>query len=106
MSSALNGSNAPRLLGQTTAETLLARAIQREQIGHAYLFLGPSGCGKSTAARLFAQAINCERQPAVAEGSGFGVQGSEGDGIPAFGRSGVQDDTQTPRHPHTHALRL
>jgi DNA polymerase-3 subunit delta' len=54
-----------RLLGQETAETLLARAVERDTVGHAYLFLAPPGCGKSTAARLFAGAINCENQPAV-----------------------------------------
>ena len=63
------------LIGQHAAETLLARAVLRGQVGHAYLLLGPSGSGKATAARLFAQAVNCERQPAV-KGSGFGVQGS------------------------------
>jgi DNA polymerase III subunit delta' len=54
------------LIGQANAETLLARAVQRGRVGHAYLFLGPAGVGKSTAAKLFAQAINCETQPAVA----------------------------------------
>lgn len=32
----------------------------RERVAHSYLFTGPEGVGKSTAARLFAQALNCE----------------------------------------------
>jgi DNA polymerase-3 subunit delta' len=57
-----------RLLGQEVAETLLARAVLRDTVAHAYLFLAPPGCGKATAARLFARAINCENQPAVEDG--------------------------------------
>lgn len=53
------------LIGQSHVENQLARAIACERVAHAYLFLGPSGCGKTTAARLFARALNCERQPAV-----------------------------------------
>jgi DNA polymerase-3 subunit delta' len=54
-----------RLIGQARAETLLARALRGDRISHAYLFLGPPDSGKSTAALLFAQAADCERQPAV-----------------------------------------
>lgn len=53
------------LIGQRNAETRLARAVAHGRVGHAYLFLGAAGCGKSTAARLFARAMNCERQPAA-----------------------------------------
>jgi DNA polymerase-3 subunit delta' len=53
------------LIGQAQAETLLARSIAGGRVGHAYLFLGAAGAGKATAARLFAQAVNCERQPAA-----------------------------------------
>jgi DNA polymerase-3 subunit delta' len=60
----------PVLIGQQRAETVLARAVARDRVGHAYLFLSPPGCGKATAARLFAQAVNCERQPAVADDDG------------------------------------
>jgi len=70
----LSGSNGAvgRLIGQRRAETILARAIVMGRVGHAYLFLGPAGAGKATAARLFAQAMNCARQPAAeAEGEGW-----------------------------------
>src|SRR5687767_7955817 len=58
------------LIGQKLAERQLARAVEGGRVGHAYLFLGAASCGKSTAARLFAQAINCERQPAVLKDEG------------------------------------
>ena len=73
------------LIGQHAAETLLARAVLRGQVGHAYLFLGPSGSGKATAARLFAQAVNCERQPAMS-------------GVQVLRSSGVQEG-EPPRPP-------
>lgn len=68
-----------RLIGQPIAETILARAIATERLGHAYLFLGPAHTGKATAAAFFAQAINCGEQPAAArvtEGSGERAHGS------------------------------
>ncbi len=74
MSNDLSGSNTaspPRLpgeeelIGQPVPETILARALQRGHVGHAYLFVGAAGSGKETAARLFARALMCERQPAV-----------------------------------------
>lgn len=53
------------LIGQRPAETFLARAVARNRVSHAYLFLGPPHSGKTTAARLFARAVNCARQPAA-----------------------------------------
>lgn len=38
-------------------EPLLA-SIQKDQIGHAYLFVGPRGCGKTSVARILAHQIN------------------------------------------------
>jgi len=67
------------LIGQKFAEGQLARAVYADRVGHAYLFLGPSGCGKSTAAKLFAQAMNCERAD---QGSGVRGQGSVENGPP------------------------
>jgi DNA polymerase-3 subunit delta' len=49
------------LLGQARATTVLKNAIRRDRVAHAYLFWGPDGVGKATAARLFAQALNCEQ---------------------------------------------
>ncbi|MBM3460414.1 MAG: hypothetical protein FJX77_17980, partial [Armatimonadetes bacterium] len=50
-----------------------ARALAAGQVGHAYLFLGAARAGKHTAARLFATAIQCERQPAVRGAAEAGV---------------------------------
>jgi DNA polymerase III delta' subunit len=49
------------LIGETRPVTVLRNAIRRDRVAHAYLFHGPDGVGKSTAARLFAQALNCQR---------------------------------------------
>ncbi|MGV3720145.1 MAG: hypothetical protein ACO1SX_04470, partial [Actinomycetota bacterium] len=68
------------LIGQKFAEGQLARAVAAGRVGHAYLFLGPAGCGKSTAAKLFAQAMNCER---AVVGSGVRGQGPGEDAQPA-----------------------
>jgi DNA polymerase-3 subunit delta' len=51
------------LIGQPRVEALLSRALARERVSHAYLFIGPDGVGKRTAARLLAQAINCAARP-------------------------------------------
>jgi DNA polymerase III subunit delta' len=47
---------------------MLKRAISRDRLNHAYLFVGPRGTGKRLFARTFAQAVNCEA-------SGDGAQG-------------------------------
>lgn len=46
--------------GQDMAVDVLKKALQRNQVGHAYLFSGPRGCGKTSMARLLAKALNCE----------------------------------------------
>lgn len=60
------------LVGQERAVGVLRNAIRRGRVAHAYLFHGPDGVGKSTAARLFAQALNCEAEEARRTGTGCG----------------------------------
>jgi DNA polymerase-3 subunit delta' len=58
-----------QLPGQPRALEILQGAVSRSQVHHAYLFGGPEGSGKELAARLFLQALNCEKQPGI--GCGF-----------------------------------
>jgi len=51
------------VIGQKHVTETLMRAINTDQIGHAYLFSGPRGVGKTTVARIFARALNCEHGP-------------------------------------------
>jgi DNA polymerase-3 subunit delta' len=60
------------LAGQARAADVLGNAIRRGRVAHAYLFCGPEGVGKSTAARLFAQALNCEGDARDADGDACG----------------------------------
>jgi DNA polymerase-3 subunit delta' len=48
------------LIGQDRALSPLRSALRRGALHHAYLFGGPEGVGKGRAARLLAQAANCE----------------------------------------------
>ncbi len=47
------------IIGHDWAVELLAKAIEHDRIGHAYLITGPEHVGKTTLARTFAQALNC-----------------------------------------------
>lgn len=49
------------IIGQDRAIGGLRSALRRSALHHAYLFAGPEGVGKATAARLLAQAANCDR---------------------------------------------
>ncbi len=51
------------LIGQDRALGALRSALARGTLHHAYLFGGPAGVGKATAARLLAQAANCDGSP-------------------------------------------
>lgn len=48
------------LRGQDAAVASLRRDLAAGRVAHAYVFHGPPGAGKGTAARLFAQALQCE----------------------------------------------
>lgn len=54
------------LQGQPRAAALLGAALAGGHVHHAYLFAGPAGVGKTLAARLVAQALNCESPQAQA----------------------------------------
>ena len=41
--------------------TVLKNQIATDRIGHAYLFCGPRGTGKTSIAKIFANAVNCEK---------------------------------------------
>ena len=47
------------IIGQDAAVSLILKAIQKGNIGHAYLFSGPRGSGKTSLARVLAKAVNC-----------------------------------------------
>lgn len=51
------------LIAQDRAVSALRAALRRGTVHHAWLFGGPEGVGKGTAARLLAQAANCEGGP-------------------------------------------
>jgi DNA polymerase-3 subunit delta' len=53
------------ILGQDRALGSLRAALRRGTLHHAYLFGGPAGIGKGTAARVLAQAANCDRADLV-----------------------------------------
>jgi DNA polymerase-3 subunit delta' len=48
------------VIGQERALASLRASLRRGALHHAYLFGGPAGAGKGLAARLLAQAANCE----------------------------------------------
>ncbi|MGP1309869.1 MAG: DNA polymerase III subunit gamma/tau [Phycisphaerales bacterium] len=46
------------VVGQETIARTLRNAIERDRVGHAYLFTGTRGVGKTSMARIFAKALN------------------------------------------------
>lgn len=51
------------VVGQSHITETLSRAIERDRVAHAYLFVGPRGTGKTTMARIFAKCLNCQEGP-------------------------------------------
>ncbi len=47
------------LLGQKHITTTLKNQIEKENIGHAYLFSGTRGTGKTSTAKILSRAVNC-----------------------------------------------
>ena len=48
------------IVGHDWAVRLLQRALERDELSHAYLFTGPPNVGKGTVASALAQALLCE----------------------------------------------
>jgi DNA polymerase-3 subunit delta' len=64
------------IIGQDRALGALRAALRRGALHHAYLFGGPPGTGKGSAARLLAQAANCEGTAAGGTAAGSTAAGS------------------------------
>jgi DNA polymerase-3 subunit gamma/tau len=47
------------VVGQDHIIKPLQGMVERNKVGHAFLFVGPRGCGKTTTARLLSMAMNC-----------------------------------------------
>ena len=55
--------NFDEVVGQIPVARTLLNAIEKNRLGHAYLFSGARGVGKTSMARLLAKAVNCENGP-------------------------------------------
>jgi len=51
------------VVGQSHVVESLTSAIEKNKLGHAYMFSGPRGVGKTSCARILAKALNCKQGP-------------------------------------------
>ena len=49
------------VVGQEHVTTTLLNALAAGRVAHAYLFCGPRGTGKTSLGRIFAKAVNCQK---------------------------------------------
>ncbi|MBM4406511.1 MAG: DNA polymerase III subunit gamma/tau [Chloroflexi bacterium] len=49
------------VVGQEHVTTTLLNALASGRVAHAYLFCGPRGTGKTSLGRIFAKAVNCQK---------------------------------------------
>ncbi|MCX7926938.1 MAG: DNA polymerase III subunit gamma/tau [Candidatus Omnitrophica bacterium] len=54
-----------QIIGQEHIVKQLTQAIEKDRLGHAFLFAGPRGVGKTSTARILAKALNCQEGPTV-----------------------------------------
>jgi DNA polymerase-3 subunit gamma/tau len=50
------------VVGQSHVSTTLQKALDSDQIAHAFLFCGPRGVGKTSCARIMAKVLNCQNK--------------------------------------------